>query len=69
MGWPPSYDGVLIEVAVDPEGRRVVVVGIGNDGDRPAAITLVCPWDGIDGLIADLECAAEQARPHHRRHA
>jgi hypothetical protein len=46
-----------------------VVLGVGPAGDFPMAYLRLCPCDGVDGLIADLQLAAAAARPLHLPHA
>jgi hypothetical protein len=62
------FDGVLVDVMTLPEGDGRVVLGIGDEGEPPAAVLLLCPGDGVDGLIEALRRAAATARPHHPAH-
>jgi hypothetical protein len=47
-----------------------VVLGIGPANEYPMAHLRLCPCVGVDGLVADLQLAAAEARPlHEGRHA
>jgi hypothetical protein len=55
-----SYDGA----------DAAVVLGVGPAHEYPMAYLRMCPCVGVDGLVADLQLAAAEARPlHEGRHA
>lgn len=63
----PVYDGTAIEPLVDERDGRVLL-GIGPSGGSPVAYVLLCPCDGVRGLVADLQEAAAIAAEHHPPH-
>jgi hypothetical protein len=69
---PATFHGYTVQPIEDrtgPERDAYVLVGIGPAGQYPAVFLQLCPCDGVDGLIADLQLAAAAARPWHRSHA
>jgi hypothetical protein len=67
----PVFDGTAIHSqSVDfgrgPDAR--VMVGIGPAGGDPVAYVALCPCEGVDGLVDDLNVAADEARPQHPPH-
>ena len=68
-----TFDGHTVQpvecLADDGSPDAYVVLGIGPAGAFPMAYLRLCPCDGVDGLIADLQIAAAAARPLHQPHA
>jgi len=63
----PVYDGTAIEPLItDGDGR--VMLGLGPSGGSPVAWVLLCPCDGVDGIVRDLQEAAAIAAEHHPPH-
>lgn len=67
----PVYDGVVVRVVeAESHGRRDdrVVIGVGPEDGVPAAYLMLCPCDGVRGLIQELERVAAVAAEHHPIH-
>jgi len=63
----PVYDYTSVEVLISADDGRVLL-GVGpSDGDEVAYV-LLCPCDGVQGLVRDLQEAAAIADEHHRPH-
>ena len=67
----PVYDGVVVQrVTGEIDGRRDdrVVVGVGPEGRDPVAYVMLCPCEGVSGLVTELEQVAALAAEHHPVH-
>lgn len=69
----PVYDGTMcVEVRSDfpgrPTGDRRVLLGIGPEDGLPVAFVVLCPCEGVQGLVADLQEVAAAAAEHHPPH-
>ncbi len=63
-----AYDGLLVQVVACPDHGAQILIAVGDDGEYPAAGHLVCPTDGIDGLVDELRRAQAAAAPLHIAH-
>ena len=67
----PVYDGVVVRVVEgESYGERDdrVVIGVGPEDEVPVAYLMLCPCDGVRGLIRELERVAAVAAEHHPTH-
>jgi hypothetical protein len=58
------YDATTVVVLEDGS----VALGLGDDGETPAAVIRLCPHEGGPQLVAELEAAIRRASPIHRHH-
>ncbi len=57
------YDSFMVER--DPHGNGLVVLGVGDEGEPPEVVLLLCPVQGVDELVRQLRQVAEPlARTH-----
>ena len=67
----PVYDGVVVRVVEgESHGQRDdrVVIGVGPEDEVPVAYLMLCPCDGVRGLVRELEQVAAVAAEHHPTH-
>lgn len=73
LGGVPVFDATVVQTVVgDVPGRgedHRVALGIGPAGEEPVAYVLLCPCEGVAGLLADLADAAAVASEYHLPHA
>ena len=70
----PVYDGTVVDTICfvdDRTGERdtQVVLGVGPAGGRPVGYVLLCPCEGVRGLVGDLQLVGAAAAEHHPPHA
>jgi hypothetical protein len=67
----PVFDGTVVEAMIGDAGRGEesrVLVGVGPAGGRPRAYLLLCPCEGVQGLVRDLQSASAVASIDHGPH-
>jgi hypothetical protein len=73
----PVYDGTMVHnvdvIADHADGSSEHVdtrtlLAIGPEGGRPVAYVMLCPCDGVRGLVEDLQGAAAAAAEFHPPH-
>lgn len=69
----PVYDATVVQEAglADADGVQRdsrVMLGIGPAGGRPVAYVMLCPCEGVRGLVGELQEIAAVAAEHHPDH-
>lgn len=61
----PVYEGSIVRAVRNPACGDRVMLGIGAGGGLPVAYLVLCPTDGVEGLVAELlDVAAPMAEDH-----
>ncbi len=63
----PVFDGTCVEPLISANDGRVLL-GVGPSGGDPVAYVYLCPCDGVQGLVRDLQEAGALAAEHHPPH-
>ena len=61
----PVYDGYSIEPVQHPVVGGHLMLGIGPEGGTPVAYVVLCPTEGVRGLVDELLDVAAPMAEHH----